>query len=328
MLAPAAAAVGRGPTRMRPWSSSSTIVAAETTRGSCEAVRTERPAAVSSVSTRTTRSTEDSSCCEVGSSSSSNGAELIRARARAARCRSPPERSCTGWSSSRVSASRSASSSTVGLAGDSSATAGPRMPAVSCRFSRTVSASSMAGRWGSSASHRRRCSARAPRERPSHGPSPTVTVPARGGSSPASTEIRVDLPEPDGPVMAVHVHGPQSEVESVEDRPVAVARRQTGRRWRAPRTRVARGPAATVTAGRARVRPELEARATDRYRCGAPPAAGPGRARGVARAAPGSTPGCPAAARPRRSPVATVRRLVRRGSVRPGRWMRPPAGRG
>jgi hypothetical protein len=134
----------------------------------------------------------------VGSSAKTTAGLETSARATATRCCWPPE-------SSLGRCVRRSCRPTVWISWSTQAWSGlrPAIESGSTRFSSAVSTGSRLKNWKTKPSLSRRSSVSAPSSSPVISTPSSVTVPEVGVSSPARMCIRVDLPDPDGPMIAV-----------------------------------------------------------------------------------------------------------------------------
>ena len=134
----------------------------------------------------------------VGSSAKTTAGLETSARATATRCCWPPESSEGRWV-------RRSSSPTVRTSCSSHSASGlrPAIDSGSTRFSSAVRTGSRLKNWKTKPSLSRRSLVRSPSSRAVISSPSRVTVPEVGLSRPARMCIRVDLPDPDGPMIAV-----------------------------------------------------------------------------------------------------------------------------
>src|SRR5690606_24821395 len=133
----------------------------------------------------------------VGSSANSSEGSVTEARARAARCCSPPA-SCRGWWPRRCP---SPTFSRMARAGPS-ASRSPRNSSGSITFSSAVSEGSSWKLWNTKPTLSPRTLARPSSSSCASAAPSRCTVPSLGRSRPASRESRVLLPEPEAPTTA------------------------------------------------------------------------------------------------------------------------------
>ena len=135
----------------------------------------------------------------VGSSPKMIAGLPTSARAHATRCCCPPESSLGRWSSRSPIPSR-----LITVSYQSWSTLRPAMSDGSVMFSAAVKVGTRLNDWNTNPIRSRRRMVIFLSDRPVRSVSPMWTRPLVATSSPARQCIRVDLPDPDGPMMAVN----------------------------------------------------------------------------------------------------------------------------
>ena len=179
-----------------------------------------------------TSAPERESRLPVGSSAKMTSGRDTSARAQATRCCWPPE----SWVGRCPSRSRRP---TVSMTRSNHARSGlrPAIASGSRMFSSAVSVGSRLNCWKMKPTCSRRSFVSAASDRPVSSVSPTNTSPRVTVSRPARQCMSVDLPEPDGPMIAVYSRAPQLDAHATQrgDLGFALCRTPSTRRPRGPR---------------------------------------------------------------------------------------------